>query len=380
MTAWGKADMTYSPHTVKHRKQLQAAFKKEVANRLPIKPLDDLGEAVSGMGGNVNHDNVLTMGMLVDDTLYCAPINTPFGVYPFPYGMRVGVWSASKSLIPGIAALRLAEKYGTGFLDSKIVDYFQEGTEFVYASEAARERWGKVTINHALHMTTGMGPAGYDRNWAWDSTNTYHWSYSYNLADQIRYYFKQEPNPEVTGPGQAFYYMDQDMWIAALAMERFLQMHEGPDATILNMLIEEVYKPIGVDHFVAGSSYTATGEVGFPYSAWGVLPTIDYLAKTGRLIANKGMSEDGVQILSEELVEDFFTNSGYQFAFWKTQFVDGTGDKFNIPTMSGSGGNYVLSMPNGLVGFALGCNSYNFSWSDAQKQTIVEAADNLQPF
>jgi hypothetical protein len=380
MTAWGKVDMDYTPRTVKHLKPLRAAFQKEVANRLPIKPLTDLGEAVSGIGGDVNQDNVLAMGLLVDDTLYCTPIDTPFGTYPYPYGMRVGVWSASKSLIPGIAALRLAEKYGPDFLDSKIVDYFQEGLEFDYASEEARLRWEMVTISHALHMTTGMGPAGYDPNWAWDSTNTYQWSYSYDLADQIRYYFNQEPNPEVTGPGQAFYYMDQDMWIAVLAMERFLQIHEGPDATILKMLIEEVYKPIGVDHFATGSSYTATGETGFPYSAWGVLPTIDYLAKAGRLIANRGISETGVQILSREMLDEFYTNSEYQFAFWKTIFTNDAGETFHIPTMSGAGGNYVLSMPNGSVGIALGRNSYNFSWNEDQKRTLVEAANNLQPF
>jgi hypothetical protein len=380
MTAWGKADMDYTPRTVKHLNSLRAAFKKEVASRLPIRPLADLGEAVAGMGGDVNRDNVLTMGLLVDDTLYCAPINTPFGVYPYPYGMRVGVWSASKSLIPGIAALRLAEKYGPDFLDSKIVDYFQEGVEFEYASEEARLRWEKVTINHALHMTTGMGPAGYDPNWAWDSTNTYQWSYSYDLADQIRYYFNQEPNPEVTGPGQAFYYMDQDMWVAVLAMERFLQIHEGPDATILNMLIEEVYKPIGVDHFATGSSYTTTGETGFPYSAWGVLPTIDYLAKAGRLIANRGISETGVQILSREMLDGIYTTSEYQLAFWKTLFTNDEGETFHIPTMSGAGGNYVLSMPNGAVGIVLGCNSFNFSWDEDQKRTIAAAANHLKSF
>ena len=53
---------------------------------------------------------------------------------------------------------------------------------------------------------------------------------------------------------------------------------------------------------------------------------------------------------------------------------------FNIPTMSGSGGNYVMSMPNGIVGITLECNSYNFGWSADQRLTIVEAANNLNPF
>ena len=292
--------------------------------------------------------------------------------------MRVGVWSASKSLIPGLAALRLAQKYGTDFLDAKIVDYF-DPDEYEFASPEAEARFKMVTIWHALHMTTGMGPAGYGPNWNCDSLNTYQWSYSYDLADQIRYYFNQEPNPEVSGPGEAFYYMDQDMWIATLAMQRFLQQKEGPRATILKMLQREVYKQIGVPHFATGTGYTKSGRVGLPFSAWGVLPTVEYLAKAGTLVANGGRTEKGRQILDADLIADFSTNPDYQYAFWKTEYTNASGD-FHIPTMSGAGGNKVFSMPNGLVGIALGCNSYNFSWTDDQEQTFVQAADDLRPF
>ena len=220
MTAWGEADITYTPGTIKKEKAIMKAFKREVANRLPMKPLSELGDDVSGMGAGISQKNVqknvLTMAMVVDGEIYYSPISTPFGEYPPLYlpSMRVGVWSASKSLIPGMAALRLVQKYGPDFLDTKIVDYFEEGAEFNYIDDEAKARWKMVTIDHALHMTTGMGPAGYDPNWAWYAENTYLWSYSYDLADQIWYYFNQGPNPEVDGPGEALYYMDQDMWIA----------------------------------------------------------------------------------------------------------------------------------------------------------------------
>jgi hypothetical protein len=35
-------------------------------------------------------------------------------------------------------------------------------------------------------------------------------------------------------------------------------------------------------------------------------------------------------------------------------------------------------MPNGLVGIALGYNSYNFGWNNDQKLTIDEAANNIK--
>jgi len=380
VTGWGEVEIAFSAGTISNESALQKAYQKEVANRLPMKPLSELGADVSGLGGDVDQNNVLTMAIVKDNVIYYSPINTPFGEYPYPYGMRVGVWSMTKSLIPGIAALRLAQKYGTDFLDTKIVDYFKEGVEFTYIDAASKARWKMVTISHALHMTTGMGPIGYDKNWAMDSLNTYQWSYTYHLADQIRYYFNQKPNPEVDGPGKKLSYVDQDMWAATLAMERFLKKKEGPNATILNMLSEEVYKPIGVDYFVAGNGYTKTGKPGFPYSAWGALPTIDYLAKTGKLIVNKGMSEDGKSILKKELVEDFFTNSEYQLAFWKIAFKNKNNKEFFIPKMSGSGGNYVFSMPNGLVGIVLGYDSYDFAWSDKQMMTMIEAANKIKPF
>ncbi len=380
VTGWGEAEIAFAAGTIKNESALQKAFKKEVANRLPMKPLPELGSDVLGVGGDVDQNNVLTMAMVKDNVIYYSPIKTPFGEYPYPDGMRVGVWSMSKSLVPGMAALRLAEKYGTDFLDTKIVDYFEENVEFKYIDDASKARWKMVTIGHALHMATGMGPVDYDKNWAMESVNTYQWSYTYHLADQIRYYFNQKPNPEVDGPGKKFAYIDQDMWAATLAMERFLKKKEGPNATILNMLIEEVYKPIGVDHFALGTGYTKTNEPGFPYSAWGVLPTIDYLAKAGRLIANKGMSEDGKSILKKELIEDFFTNSEYQLAFWKNTFENKDKKKFFIPRMSGAGGNYVFPMPNGLVGIVLGYNSYNFKWSLEQRMTMIEAANKIKPF
>jgi len=221
VTGWGEAEMAVTAGTVSNESALQKAYQQEAANRLPMKPLSELGADVAGLGGDVDQNNVLTMAFVKDDVIYYSPVKTPFGEYPYPYGMRVGVWSMTKSLIPGMAALRLAEKYGTDFLDTKIVDYFEEDAEFAYIDAASKARWEMVTIGHALHMATGMGPTGYDTNWAMESLNTYQWSYTYHVADQIRYYFNQTPNPDVNGPGEKMAYIDQDMWAATLAMERF---------------------------------------------------------------------------------------------------------------------------------------------------------------
>jgi hypothetical protein len=335
-----------------------------------------LGAEVVAAAAAFDPKPTLSVGVVHDGVLYVDPVKTPFGDYPYPTDMRVGVWSATKSLVPGMAALRLAEKFGTDFLDTKIVDYFEAGKEFDYVDAASEARWKEVTIKNALQMETGMGQTGYDTNWAGDNINTYKWGYSYELAEMIRYYFNVTPNPDVTGPGQKFTYIDQDMWIAALAMERFLQKQEGPEASLIKMLRNEVYAPIGASHFALGTNYTPTGELGNTYGGWGALPTLDILAKAGMLISNGGATTDGKQILSSELLGTFTKSADYQLAFWKTTSSLNGSDVY-IPTMSGAGGNKVLSLPNKTSIVVLGRDDYNASIPEDKLGALVTAVLKL---
>ena len=371
-TAWGQIPTAFTPDTVKDIEKLQAAYATEKANKLPTKPLSELSAEVVAAAGALDPKSTLSVAVMHEGVLYVDPVQTPFGTYPYPQDMRVGVWSATKSLVPGMAALRLAEKYGTDFLDTKLVDYFAAGKEFDYVDAASEKRWKEVSIRNALQMSTGMGATGYDTNWDGKNANTYQWSYSYDLADMIRFYFNVTPNPDVTGPGQKFAYIDQDMWIASLAMERFLQKQEGADATLIKMLRNEVYSPIGVDHFALGTNYTPTGELGNTYGGWGALPTLDVLAKAGMLISNGGTAPDGTQILSSELLGTYSKSADYQLAFWKTTAkLNGT-DIF-MPTMSGAGGNKIVALPNKTSVVVLGRDDYNASIPEEKLAALVSA-------
>ena len=371
-TAWGQIPTTFTPDTVADVANLQATYVTEKANKLAIKPLSELSADVAAAAGALDSKSTLSVSVMHEGVLYVDAIKTPFGNYPYPQDMRVGVWSVTKSLVPGIAALRLAEKYGADFLESKIVDYFEAGKEFYYLDAASEDRWEQVTIGDALNMKTGMGATGADTNWANENANTHQWAYSYDLIDMIRFYFNVTPNPDISGPGQKFTYIDQDMWIAAIAMERFLQKQEGPDATLINMLRNEIYKPIGVDHFALGTNYTPTGELGNSYGGWGALPTLDILAKAGMLIGNGGVAPDGTQILSSELLSTFTNSADYQLAFWKTSAKLNGADIF-APTMSGAGGNKVVSLPNKMSIVVLGRDDYNASVPDDKLAALVDA-------
>jgi len=353
VTAWAEVPFTIAP-TSADAAALTVSLARERGGLPKTARLAELGEGFAAARALLDAKGTLTLAVLMDDTLYMDPVDTPFGIHPYPRDMRVGVWSTTKSLIPGLAAMRLAQKYGPEFLDTTLVSYFEEGEEFAYLDPAARARWQGVTIRHALNMMTGMGTRGYDPNWAADNLNTYQWSYSYDLADQIRFYFNVGPNPEVSGPGEKMVYIDQDMWIATLAMERFLKSKEGEEATILGMLTTEVYDPIGAIHFAAGTGYTPSGAPGVPLSAWGALPTIDILAKAGALVANGGKGPDGQQILHPDLVAGLYASSDYGIAFWRH-----SGAAPIVPYMGGAGGNDVLALPNGMAIVVLGRDSFN---------------------
>lgn len=374
VVAWGEVPATYAG-PVKNASKLKVAWEAEKAADLPVRPLSDL--KAPSLTKILEHENLLTVAILKDGTLYRAPVETPFGTYPYPDSMRVGVWSISKSLVSGIAALRIAEKYETDFLERPLVSFFKEGKEFNYADQTSKARLQEVTIRDALHMETGMGPTGYDTNWALENTNTYEWGYSYAPAVQIQKYFSQTPNPDVAGSGEKFTYIDQDMWAANVAMDRYLKEKEGPAAGIVKMLSEEVYTPIGSPHFTLGTTYTKSGKAGLPYAAWGVLPTIETLANAGKLIANGGKGPNGSQILHAGLTEAMFANDAYSFAFWKqTPTINDA--KIIVPEMSGSGGNHVLMLENGTIAIVLSRDSYNVEWTDAELADVIEAALSAQ--
>jgi hypothetical protein len=98
----------------------------------------DFGEGFANAQAPLDPKGTLAPALLVDGTFYMDPVETPFGVHPYPRDMRVGVLSATKSLIPGLSAMRLAQKYRPEFLDTNIVSYFAEGEEFDYVDCAAR--------------------------------------------------------------------------------------------------------------------------------------------------------------------------------------------------------------------------------------------------
>jgi CubicO group peptidase (beta-lactamase class C family) len=72
--------------------------------------------------------------------------HTRHGPYPYCREMRHGVFSVTKSAAGAVVLLRLAQKYGDGVLDEKLVDHLPTGL--------AHTGWNDVTFAHLLDTST----------------------------------------------------------------------------------------------------------------------------------------------------------------------------------------------------------------------------------
>jgi hypothetical protein len=172
-------------------------------------------------------------------------------------------------------------------------------------------------------------------------------------------------------------------------MQDYLKSREGPNADIWDMVMEEVYQPIGVYHAPIMRTIEPDGSRGVPIFGYGLYPTIDDVAKVTKLLHNGGRHGDEQLLhpgkLAEALyqTENFglptgasneFGDEMYNISFWSWPYQSEAGSFYQIPYMTGFGGNHVVLMPNGMTGFR---------FSDGHVygvQNMVEVADFLKPF
>jgi hypothetical protein len=81
-----------------------------------------------------------------------------------------------------------------------------------------------------------------------------------------------------------------------MAMDGFLKSVEGADADIWDMVLEEVYRPIGIYHAPIMRTVEPDGGRGIPQFWVGLYPTVDDVAKVAILLRNGGQHQ-GQQLL-----------------------------------------------------------------------------------
>src|SRR5262245_27174873 len=385
---WGALPMSYTPGAIADEALVRRDFDVERQGAGPIKPWSALpGSAAATLDafdGEGATEYVSASGLVTDGTIYLRGCNTRTGPFPYCREMRNAAFSVTKSAAAAVALLRLAQKFGDGVFDLKISDYL--------TVTATHDGWKNVTFADALNMATGIGersPQRQPNDFSADENRPrmFEWLRKQTLKDKLDVAFSYPKYP--WSRGEVFRYNTTQTFVLAAAMDAFLKRRAGPNADLWDMVVTEVYRPIGILHAPMLHTTATDGSRGVPILGFGLSPTIEDIAKIATLFQNGGRY-DAQQILPAHKVAEALYRVGdtaglplgsstrfgghrYHLSFWSIPYQTATGCFFQIPYMSGYGGNVVALLPNGIS---------VFRFADAMSydaESMVLAAEAIRP-
>lgn len=371
--------------------ELISNFEKELQHRLPMHSWSALenkvgAQVLADFDTGIEAEKTVISGLVLDDEIYLHSTFTPWGDYPYPEGMRLGIWSASKTVAGLTALMRMAQKYGDEVLDYRIIDYVDLDSD--------HDGWENVRFRDALNMATGIGvgstpaePNDISGDYIASDVEEYMAWYLAPGLDEKLEWIAASPNYP-WGPGEVARYRDRDTFVLAAALDSLLRQREGPQANLWDMLREEVYSPIGIHHIQSTGTNDADRSM-VPFLGWGIYATVDDLARISRLFQDMGR-HNGTQLLSRKGLEEAFYVNGinglptgssnrygdktYHLSFWHEAFVSDSGQEYTAPKMVGWGGVVIQLMPNGMIGFRIG------NGGQPEVENMMLIADQIRPF
>jgi hypothetical protein len=387
---WGITAVTYTPHSLENRDVHLTRFVEEDRLQIPILPFSALSEKVGStlletFTVGIPHEEISATGLIWNDTLYLQPCYTRYGEYPYYRHMRHAAYSLTKAMGALIALLRLAEKYGDDVFDLEVADYV--------TIKADHDGWESVTFADALNMATGVGDNMPERV----EPNVMHGD-----EDQSKFlgFLRADSRQEKLdiafsygnypwGPGEVARYNSINTFILSAAMDGFLKSKEGPDADIWEMVLSEVFRPIGISYAPIMRTVESDGAMGLPCFGYGLYPNIDDIAKLSILLQNDGRHQ-GRQILhADRLAEAMFRtdviglptgnsneygNFTYHLSFDGFPYRVKDGRTKRIPFSTGFGGNHWVLLPNGITAFRF-CDANQYGVS-----SMIDVAEAICPF
>jgi len=377
---WGQVPMRYESQPVERIGELTAAFVAEIDAEMPIRPWSDLeeqygSETLDLFTVGLAREDISAAGIVFDGTIYLQPSATRHGDYPYPRQMQHAAMSISKSIGAGVGMLWLAEEYGEEVFDLRIADYLNV--------TAAHDGWSEVTFGDVLDMATGVGDnAPHRLPYDVDANET--------GPNYVKFYLAETTEAKLDaafaaadyswGPGEVLRYTSAQTFVLAAAMNAFLESREGPGTDVWQRLTEAVFRPIGIHHMTMMRVPDEDGNGAVPLMSSGLRLTVDDIGKITTLLQNGG-SHDGRQLLHEGRLRDALCRTGrltglptgrsfeygdqaYHASFWSLPYRTKDGIFFQVPFMSGAGGNTVFLAPNGVSTFVFtdeGQDSYSLN-------------------
>lgn len=356
MDLWGLLEAAYRAEPVQDADRYRQEFLRELADRLPTRPLEALAQDYPGVDPaafiqDITPEAITWVGFVVNGTNYLGGCQTRYGIYPYCESMRAPSYSTAKSLFASLALMRLAQKYDPMVSQLLVKDYVPEAS-------ASRGDWSQVTFDHVLDMATGNYASA--RRMAdeeqWDSDPF--WlenSYQGKITAAFDW-------PHNAPPGTVWVYRTSDTFIATRALGNYLQSQAGPQSDIFDFVVDEVYRLLNMGPGVFSSLRAGQPDgVGQPYGGYGLWWVPDDLAKLAIFLNVEAGRIGGEQVLHPDLLAAAMQqdpndrgvkrdgDGRYNNAFWADIYDMGDGSDCNVwvPHMYGYSGILVALIPNG---------------------------------
>lgn len=381
--AWGTGPAARVADPGINRAAVTMAYRREVARRLPTRPIEALRKDFPGLNPDnfgseedVAPQDMTVYGVLIRGVNYSGGCQTRHGHYPYCDEMPLPSYSLAKSVMAGFALMRL-EMIHPGTRNALVNDYVPECRE--------AGGWEGVTFEHLLDMTTGRyDSAATDVDE--DASNTGRFFLSTTHAEKIA--FACTHYPRKSAPGERWVYHTSDTYILGAALDAWWRREKGPTADFYNdLLVEPVYRRLGLSPEVATSRRTLD-EAAQPFTGWGMVFRRDDLAKLGGFLAIGEGSLGDESLLDPAMAQaalqrdpddpgfrardgNFRYNNGVYA--WNIAEVLGCAKPAWIPFMAGYGGIVVAMLPNGIVYYYVS-DGREFRWARA-----VAEAHRLEP-
>jgi CubicO group peptidase (beta-lactamase class C family) len=364
---YAQLSVSYLPQGLPSASTVIDAYHREVDNTVAIKDwsaLATIGDSANMLEFNsyLKDSDINQTGFIKDGVVYLQPCYTRFGNYPYCRWMRNGAYSMTKSLSASLTLLRLAQLFGDSVYDLKIADYL--------IVTALHNGWDEVTFGDVLNMAAGIG----DEGRALNSGDIFADENGPKMEQWIAKNTEQE-KLDITftygnydwGPGVEFRYNSALTFVLAAALDNYYKSVAGEQANLWQMMVEDVYHKIGIQHVPMLRTIEPNGEQGIAELFHGLYPNVDDMAKLSALLQNGGR-HNGVQLLHQEKLQEAlfktenqglrswwadneFGKSRYLHGFWTSSFINDSGCFTQVPYMSGYGGNIFTILPNGTSAF-----------------------------
>lgn len=356
---WGLLDAEYLPGEVPGGDGLVAAHAREVAARLPVRPISALAADHPGIdpaGFAIGAPRARTAyGVVFDGIHYRGDCGTRHGAYPYCEAMDIPSYSLAKSVVAGVALMRM-ERLHPGVADLPV-------TGFARASGCMGERWEGVRFRHLLDMATGQydSPA-----YMADEDDAKVRGFFAPDTHAQRLAFACEAYPRREAPGARWVYHTSDTYLLGTVLQEALRRLPGRagDDLFDDVVWAGVLGPAGLSP-TARATRRSHDDARQPAFGYGLTLLGDDIAKLARFLGDQRGRVDGQALLDPTMFEAAMQRDPqrrglqaatleryrYRHGFWARNLQPelGCAQEAWVPFLSGFGGITVAMLPNGVA-------------------------------